>query len=189
MANHKPFDPPSKQHHCIRRGYQATKHTKWYRKPEWCSTQSHSPRNTEQSDRRTSTTFATYWPSSTRFQWPENLKALQWPLYCSFEVEGVAIFVDNSQGEQLIQPSVVAFFRVWIVYNAVATFSQLPAVLLLTNQIRISITARQAVQNVKSALDWSIAMQFAQIYTVVYSLTIHTLNTYMNSTKLSWCTE
>ena len=29
---------------------------------------------------------------------------------CSFEVEGVAIFVDNSQEAQVIQPSVFAFF-------------------------------------------------------------------------------
>ena len=29
-----------------------------------------------------------------------------------FEVKGVAIFINNSQGEQLIQPSVVAFFHI-----------------------------------------------------------------------------
>ena len=71
-----------------------------------------------------------------------------------------AIFVDNSQEAQLIQPSVVAFFHVLVVYNAVATSSQPPAVLLLTNQIWISLFARWAVQKVKSAFDWSIAVQF-----------------------------
>ena len=43
---------------------------------------------------------------------PKDLKAWQWRFYCSFEVEGVVIFVGNSQGEQLIQPSIVAFFRI-----------------------------------------------------------------------------
>ena len=48
---------------------------------------------------------------------PKDSKAWQWAFYCSFEVEGVAIFVDNSQGEQLIQPSVVAFFRAFKLFT------------------------------------------------------------------------
>jgi len=32
-------------------------------------------------------------------------------VYYSFEVEGVVIYVENSHGEQLIQPSVIAFYH------------------------------------------------------------------------------
>ena len=75
--------------------------------------------------------------------------AWQWSFYCSFEVEGVAIFVNNSQGEQLTQLSIVAFY-VW------------PAACGTTidHQIQISLFAHLAMQNVKSAFDWSIAVQF-----------------------------
>ena len=119
---------------------------------------------------------ATYWPLSARFRWTEKFEGVAMAVLLQFEVKGVAIFINNSQGEQLIQPSVVAFFHIWIVYNTVAKSSQLPAVLLLTNQIQISLFAQLSCAKIKSAFDWSIAVQFGiNLDKKVYSLTIHTL--------------
>ena len=59
-------------------GTRPSKHGKRYRKLEWCSTQSRSPINTEQSARRTGTTFCYLLPilRSTRFWWPERFKGV-----------------------------------------------------------------------------------------------------------------
>ena len=162
---------------------QRSNHVKRYSKPEWRSIQSRSP--ITQSNRlgeraQPSATYPQLTPCSGD---PKHSKAWQWPFYCSFEVEGVVIFVDNSQEAQLIQPPVVAFFRVGIVYSAVATSSQPPAVLLwpircgfhflhtyrAKSEIRIWLVDSRAI--------WD---KFAQS---VYSLTIHTLNTYMITNK------
>ena len=88
---------------------------KWYSKPEWCSTQPRSPRNTDQSARRTSTTFC-YVPVILR-QGSSDLKDSKVWFYHCFKVKGETIFVDNSQGEKLIQPSAVAFFRTFELFT------------------------------------------------------------------------
>ena len=48
----------------------------------------------------------------------------------------------------------IQFFRV---YNAIATFIQVPVVLLLTNQMQISFFEQPSHEKVKSTFDWSIA--------------------------------
>ena len=58
-----------------------------------------------------------------------------------------------------MRPSVIAFFRVLICYKAVATFIQAPPVLLLTNQMQISLFAQLSFAEVKSGFDWLIAVQ------------------------------
>ena len=134
------------------------KHTKRYRKPEWCSTQSRSPRITEQPDRRTGTTF------------------------CYLRSNGVVKHFKRERKQR---------FTFEMFYNTVATFSQPHAVLLLTNQIRISLFAQ--LSHAKSEIHiWlvdshAIWDKFAQL---VYSRTIHTLNTYMIMRKShTFCTE
>ena len=75
---------------------------------------------------------------------------------------------------KLIQLRVVAFFPFRFVYNTIATFIQLPAVLLLTNKMQISILAQLSrAKNlnprliVNSRAIWDIIAQLVHNLTII----------------------
>ena len=128
---------------------------------------------------------ATYRQSSTRFWWTENFEGVAMAVLLQLWSRRSSNFLQ--QFTRRAANTCTTFCCCFLSHlNClqrrchVATSSQPPEVLLLTNQIRISLFARWTVQKVKSAFDWSIAMQFG---INLHSLTVHTLIPIW----LDWC--
>ena len=93
-------------------------------------------------------------------------------LYHCFKVKGVAIFSDNSL--EAITTSCCCFLPFRFVYNTIAIFIQLPAVLLLTNKMQISLLVQLSCAKIRnphlivnSRAIWDIIAQLVHNLTII----------------------
>ena len=145
--------------------------------PEWCPTQSYSQQNTEQLVRRTCA-ITCHLPASLHWlKWPEKFKHMVMTILSQLQSQRSCDFCWRLIRDQLMQPFVTAFFLVLICLQrcCYVHLSRHLQYYYWPIKCWFHFLHNWAVQKVKSTFDWLIAMQLGQL---VYSLTIHTLETY-----------